>query len=91
LETLQFFGIKDTMTIVEIYPGGGWYQEILAPYLNKMDNISVLPMILILKSKQQKIDIKVRRIDCQPIKIFMEMQKWSLLREMLMTKLLQLI
>ena len=23
------------MTIVEIYPGGGWYQEILAPYLNK--------------------------------------------------------
>lgn len=35
LETLQFFGIKDTMTIVEIYPGGGWYQEILAPYLNK--------------------------------------------------------
>ncbi len=35
LETLQFFGINDTMTIVEISPGGGWYQEILAPYLNK--------------------------------------------------------
>jgi len=35
LETLQFFGIKDNMTVVEIYPGGGWYQEILAPYLNK--------------------------------------------------------
>ena len=35
LETLQFFGLKDNMTVVEIYPGGGWYQEILAPYLNK--------------------------------------------------------
>jgi len=35
LETLQFFGLKDNMTVVEISPGGGWYQEILAPYLNK--------------------------------------------------------
>ena len=33
LETLKFFGIKDTMTVVEITPGGGWYAEILAPYL----------------------------------------------------------
>ncbi len=32
-ETLNFFGIKDTMTVVEISPGGGWYSEILAPYL----------------------------------------------------------
>ena len=33
LETLKFFGIKDTMTVVEISPGSGWYSEILAPYL----------------------------------------------------------
>ena len=32
-ETLQFFGIKPEMTVVEISPGGGWYTEILAPYL----------------------------------------------------------
>ena len=32
LETLSFFGIKPTDTIVEIWPGGGWYTEILAPY-----------------------------------------------------------
>ena len=32
-ETLEFFGIKDNMTVVEISPGGGWYTEILAPYL----------------------------------------------------------
>ena len=33
LETLNFFGISNTMTVVELNPGGGWYQEILAPYL----------------------------------------------------------
>jgi len=32
-ETLDFFGIKPNMTVVEIFPGGGWYTEILAPYL----------------------------------------------------------
>jgi predicted methyltransferase len=32
-ETLQFFGIKPTMTVVELTPEGGWYTEILAPYL----------------------------------------------------------
>lgn len=33
LETLTFFGLRDNMTVVEIYPGGGWYTEILAPFL----------------------------------------------------------
>ena len=33
VETLTFFGIKPDMTVVEIYPGRGWYTEILAPYL----------------------------------------------------------
>ncbi|GGC72616.1 class I SAM-dependent methyltransferase [Undibacterium terreum] len=32
-ETLSFFGIKPTSTVVELSPGGGWYTEILAPYL----------------------------------------------------------
>ena len=32
-ETLSFFGIEPDMTVVEIWPGGGWYTEILAPYL----------------------------------------------------------
>jgi predicted methyltransferase len=32
-ETLAFFGIRPDMTVVEITPGGGWYAEILAPYL----------------------------------------------------------
>ncbi len=33
-ETLSFFGIKQDMTVVELVPGGGWYTEILAPYLH---------------------------------------------------------
>ena len=32
-ETLSFFGVKPTQTVVEITPGGGWYAEVLAPYL----------------------------------------------------------
>ena len=32
-ETLAFFGLKPDQTVVELSPGGGWYTEILAPYL----------------------------------------------------------
>lgn len=32
-ETLTFFGIRPDSTVVELSPGGGWYTEILAPYL----------------------------------------------------------
>ena len=30
-ETLAFFGVKPGDTVVELWPGGGWYTEILAP------------------------------------------------------------
>lgn len=33
--TLKFFGIQPQFTVVEIWPGGGWYTEILAPYLRE--------------------------------------------------------
>jgi predicted methyltransferase len=33
-ETLQFFGVTSSQTVLEIAPGGGWYTEILAPYLH---------------------------------------------------------
>jgi predicted methyltransferase len=33
VETLTFIGVKPTDTVVELWPGGGWYTEILAPYL----------------------------------------------------------
>mgnify|MGYP000195972430 FL=1 len=31
--TLNFLGVRSDMTVVEIWPGGGWYSEILAPLL----------------------------------------------------------
>jgi predicted methyltransferase len=34
-ETLAFFGFRSYMTVVEIWPGGGWYTEILAPALKE--------------------------------------------------------
>jgi len=33
VETLAFFGLRPDMTVIEIQPGGGWYTEIIAPYL----------------------------------------------------------
>ena len=32
-QTLEFFGVASTQTLIEITPGGGWYSEILAPLL----------------------------------------------------------
>ncbi|HOZ28841.1 MAG TPA: methyltransferase domain-containing protein [Hyphomonadaceae bacterium] len=32
-ETLAFFGVKPSDTVVEIAPGGGWYTAILGPWL----------------------------------------------------------
>ena len=33
LQTLEFFGIRPNMRVIEVLPGGGWYTEILAPFL----------------------------------------------------------
>jgi predicted methyltransferase len=31
--TLTFLGLEDGMTVMEIWPGGGWYTEVLAPVM----------------------------------------------------------
>ena len=33
-ETLTLMGLEDGMTVMEIWPGGGWYMEIIAPVMN---------------------------------------------------------
>ena len=33
LETLNFFGLKDDMRVLELIPGRGWYTRVLAPVL----------------------------------------------------------
>jgi len=32
--TLEFFGLQPGSTVVEIWPAGGWYTEVIAPYVN---------------------------------------------------------
>jgi predicted methyltransferase len=33
-QTLEFFGLRPDMTVIELAPGGGWFTEILAPVLH---------------------------------------------------------
>ena len=40
-ETLAFFGLRPEMTVVEIWPGGGWYTEVLAPVLRERGKLYV--------------------------------------------------
>ncbi len=40
-ETLSLFGINPDMRTLEILPGGGWYTEILAPYLKENGRLAV--------------------------------------------------
>ncbi len=43
-ETLAFYGVKPTQTVVEFIPGGGWYSEILAPLLKaKGHYVALMP------------------------------------------------
>ena len=39
LETLRFFGVQPTQTVVELWPGRGWYTEILAPALREQGKL----------------------------------------------------
>lgn len=35
LQTLEFMGLRDNMTVLELVPGGGWYTHILGPTLEE--------------------------------------------------------
>lgn len=40
-QTLEFFGLRSDMTVIELWPGGGWYTEVLAPVLAKQGKLIV--------------------------------------------------
>ena len=40
-QTLAFFGVKPGQKVVELWPGAGWYTEILAPYLAEKGQLTV--------------------------------------------------
>lgn len=42
-ETLAFFDVRPGQTVIEYYPGGGWYTEILAPALRGNGRYVAMP------------------------------------------------
>jgi predicted methyltransferase len=40
-ETLNFFGIKPDMAVLEVWPSRGWYTEILAPFLKEDGHFTI--------------------------------------------------
>ena len=40
-DTLYFFGLEPTMSVLEVWPGRGWYTEILAPYLKEKGQFTI--------------------------------------------------
>jgi predicted methyltransferase len=41
-QTLEFFNVKPNSVVVEALPGGGWYTEVLAPYLRDAGSYTAL-------------------------------------------------
>ncbi len=41
VETLEFFGLDTGMSVLEIWPGGGWYTEVLAPAMRDHGKLTV--------------------------------------------------
>ncbi|WP_100657104.1 class I SAM-dependent methyltransferase [Alteromonas flava] len=39
VETLQFFKLEPGMTVAEALPGGGWYTQIIAPYVGEKGRV----------------------------------------------------
>jgi predicted methyltransferase len=40
-ETLAFFEVKSDANVVELWPGGGWYTEVLGPWLRERGHLTV--------------------------------------------------
>ncbi|MFP5357021.1 MAG: class I SAM-dependent methyltransferase [Gammaproteobacteria bacterium] len=46
VETLAFFGVTPRSHVVEIWPGGGWWTEILAPYLREQGRYTAASFVV---------------------------------------------
>jgi predicted methyltransferase len=55
-EVLEFIGVKPTSTVVEISPGGGYWSEILAPYLHDKGTYYTAMSTRALENWQKKLD-----------------------------------
>ncbi|HWT46789.1 MAG TPA: hypothetical protein VN085_12520 [Vicinamibacterales bacterium] len=68
LQTLEFFGIRPGMTVVEVLPGAGWYTEILAPFLRDHGQlIEAMPPISSPDAFSRKMAAKYKaKLDADP-------------------------
>jgi len=68
LQALGFFGMRPDMTVVEVLPGGGWYTEILAPFLRDQGHlIEAAPPISSPNPFSRKIAVKYKaKLDADP-------------------------
>ena len=55
-ETLAFFEVKPGQTVIEFYPSGGWYTEILAPALNGKGHYVAMTNVKGMASGQAMLD-----------------------------------
>ena len=79
VETLAFFGIQPNMTVVELWPFGGWYTAILAPYVKGSGKFYAAAMDPASTSKNdQKYNGDLKKLlDARP-DLYSEVQ-WSVL------------
>ena len=65
-ETLAFFGVKPDSTVIETFPGAGWYTELLAPYLRDKGRLLIAypaESVRGIKSYQEKLAAKPNLYD----------------------------
>lgn len=61
VEVLEFFGIRPDMTVVEMWAEGGWWTEILAPYLRDEGTYYIADMPV-----QRWRDIMIEKLESNP-------------------------
>jgi len=72
-ETLRFFGVTPTQNVVELWPGRGWYTEILAPLVREQGKLTAvaasgqyLPPYKEFLAKQPALYDRVQVVEVQP-------------------------
>jgi predicted methyltransferase len=66
IRTLDFFGLKDDMTVLELIPAGGWYTKILGPVLRDKGRLYIVEPDFYITRTDEALKLpgmdKVRRI-----------------------------
>jgi len=61
VEVLEFFGIRPDMTVVEMWAEGGWWTEILAPYLHDQGSYYIADL-----PSERWQDVMTRKLESNP-------------------------